>query len=129
MFFSVQACIFFQSQISHIVHCISIVQKLECLVRIPDLKRQFSLISPSNRSRAQTSLLYFSFDVYTLLWSIYYSHIRKEKWFPKVAGPFSDNFLFKELWMDLASLELDFSFFFEGLYSASKQSIYVKREE
>jgi len=57
------------------LHCISILPKLECLVRTPDLKRQFRLISPSNRKLSpnllywctiETSLLYFSYDAFTL---------------------------------------------------------------
>ena len=49
-------------------HCISIVPKLECIVRTPDLKWQFSLISPSNRKMSpKNSSLYFSYDAIILL--------------------------------------------------------------
>ena len=39
------------------LHCISILPKLECLVRTPDLKRQFRLISPSNRKLSPNLLV------------------------------------------------------------------------
>ena len=76
----------------------SIVPKLKCLLRTPDLKRQFTWFLPLIGSSAQTSLLYFSYDAFYLRRNIYHSYIRKEKWVPMVPGSFSDNFLFKEGW-------------------------------
>ena len=41
---------------------------------------------------------------YSALKHIYHYHISKEKCVPKVPGLFSDNFLFKELGMEMTSL-------------------------
>ena len=69
----------------YLLYCNSILPNLEYLLRTSDLKRQFSLISPSSiGSWANTSLLYFSYDAFTLHWNIYHSFIRKEKCVSKV---------------------------------------------
>ena len=76
----------------------SIVPKLKCLLRTPDLKRQFTWFLPIIESWAQTLLLYFSYDAFILRRNIYHSYIMKEKWVPIVPGSFSDSFLVKEGW-------------------------------
>ena len=55
------------------LHCISILPKLECLVRTPDLKRQFRLISPSNRKLSPNLLVILS------LWRIH-SSLKQNKY-------------------------------------------------
>ena len=117
-----------------IIHLITLISKIICCTLFlssqnwntgstSDLKRQFSLISPSNiGSWAQTSLLYFSCDAFTLHWNIYHSYKRKESAFLRYHGAV---FRHLPIWgtldgNDLSALELDFSFLFEGLYSGSK---------